>query len=139
MLSNKPYLVRAFFNWIVDSRCTPILVVNANFPNCHVPEQHIENGEIIFNISPEAIRDLVIRYDIIEFRASFSGEVQTIVFPVKAVLAIYAEENKQGMYFDFEDENFFEGDDEGGVTGGEISSFGQVDSGKGKPSLRIVE
>ena len=75
MLSNKPYLIRAFYNWIVDSRCTPILIINANYPRCVIPDQHIENGEIIFNISPEAIRDLNIRYDKIEFRASFSGNI----------------------------------------------------------------
>ena len=134
MLSNKPYLIRAFYNWIVDSRCTPILVINANHPGCKIPDQHVENGEIIFNISPEAIRDLAIRYDKVDFRASFSGTVQNISVPVKAVLAVYAEENKQGMYFDYEDEDFFE--EEGG-TGGLDSTFSQEN--KGKPHLRLVE
>ncbi len=132
MLSNKPYLIRAFYNWIVDSRCTPILVINANHPSCKIPDQHIENGEIVFNISPEAIRDLAIRYDKVEFRASFSGQVQTISVPVKAVLAVYAEENKQGMYFDYEDEDFF---DEG--VEGDLDSFSQ--EGKKRPHLRLVE
>ncbi len=134
MLSNKPYLIRAFYNWIVDSRCTPILVINANHPGCHVPDQHIENGEIIFNISPEAIRDLAIRYDKVEFRASFSGRVQAISVPVKSVLAVYAEENKQGMYFDYEDEEFFDGEGEGG-----LDSPLSKKEGKGKPHLRLVE
>lgn len=132
MLSNKPYLIRAFYNWIVDSRCTPILVINANHPGCKIPDQHVENGEIVFNISPEAIRDLAIRYDKVEFRASFSGSVQTISVPVKAVLAVYAEENKQGMYFDYEDEDFFDEDGDGSLD----SSFSQE---KGKPHLRLVE
>ena len=137
MLSNKPYLIRAFYNWIVDSRCTPILVINANYPRCVIPEQHVENGEIVFNISPEAIRDLGIRYDMIEFKASFSGSVQNIAVPVKAVLAIYAEENKQGMYFDYEDEDFFEGEGEGDPS--MDSAMGSQAEGKGKPHLRIVE
>ncbi len=135
MLSNKPYLIRAFYNWIVDSRCTPILVVNANYPRCIVPDQHIENGEIIFNISPEAIRDLGIRYDKVEFKASFSGDVQLVSVPVKAVLAIYAEENKQGMYFDYEEDFFEEGEDRDFSVD---SSLGQSEV-KGKPTLRIVE
>jgi stringent starvation protein B len=134
MLSNKPYLIRAFYNWIVDSRCTPILVINANYPKCIIPEQHIENGEIVFNISPEAIRDLAMSYDKVEFKASFAGSVQLISVPVKAVLAVYAEENKQGMYFDYEEEGFFEEEDEGGSDTAFTSS-----EGKGKPHLRIVE
>lgn len=136
MLSNKPYLIRAFYNWIIDSRCTPIMVVNASYPRCVVPEQHIENGEIIFNISPEAIRDLNIRYDKVEFRASFSGNVQNISVPVKAVLAIYAEENKQGMYFDYEEEDFMEDEGSEGVGASASLSPGEK---KGKPNLRIVE
>src|SRR5688500_14122043 len=98
MLSNKSYLIRAFYNWIVDSRCTPILVVNAHHPKCDFTQMHVENGEIVFNISPEAIRDLSITYEKLEFRASFSGRVQILTIPIKAILAIYAEENKQGMY-----------------------------------------
>lgn len=103
MLSNKPYLIRAFYEWIVDSNCTPFLVVNANYPRCNVPQEHIEDGEITLNISPSAIRDLKILNDMVEFRASFSGVVHIISAPVKAVLAIYAHENQQGMFFDYED------------------------------------
>jgi stringent starvation protein B len=103
MLSNKPYLIRAFYEWIVDSACTPFLVVNANFPRCNVPLQFVENGEITLNISPTAVRELKISNDLVEFRASFSGIVHIISAPVKAVLAVYAQENQQGMFFDYED------------------------------------
>jgi len=104
MLSNKPYLIRAFYDWIVDSRCTPFLVVNANFPRCTVPVDYVENGEIILNISPEAIRDFKITPTAVEFRASFSGVVHLIFAPIKAILAIYAQENQQGMFFEEEGE-----------------------------------
>ena len=103
MLSNKPYLIRAFHEWIVDSNCTPYLLVNAMYPHCKVPQDYIENGEITLNIAPHAIRDLSIKNDFIDFQASFSGVVYTISVPVKAVLAIYAHENQQGMFFDYEE------------------------------------
>lgn len=135
MLSNKPYLIRAFYDWIVDSRCTPVLVVNAHYPRCVIPEQQVENGEITFNLSPEAIRDLKIHYDKIEFRASFSGEIQNIFIPMKAVLAIYADDNKEGMYFDYEEENFFENELSEGEAPAQLGS----DEKKKKPKLRIVE
>jgi len=105
MLSNKPYLVRAFYDWIVDSGYTPFLVINTHFPRCNVPKEYIENnGEITLNVSPTAIRDLKITNDFVEFRASFSGVVHIISAPVKAILAIFAqEENQQGMFFDYEE------------------------------------
>ncbi|MCD6038717.1 MAG: sspB [Gammaproteobacteria bacterium] len=103
MLSNKPYLIRAFYQWIIDSACTPYIVVNANFPRCHVPLEHVENGEITLNISPMAVRDLNIANNLVEFKASFSGQVYSISAPMGAILAIYANENQQGMFFDYED------------------------------------
>lgn len=105
MLSNKPYLIRAFYDWIVDSACTPYILVNASFPRCKVPQDFVENNEITLNISPNAIRDLKITKDAMEFRASFSGVVHIIYAPIKAILAIYAHENQQGMFFDYEDDD----------------------------------
>ena len=104
MLSNKPYLIRAFYDWIVDSACTPHILINAAFPNCKVPRQFVENNEITLDVSPHAIRDLKITKDTLEFHASFSGVVHIISAPIKAVMAIYANENQQGMFFDYEDE-----------------------------------
>jgi len=104
MLSNKPYLVRAFYQWIVDSGCTPFLLLDAKQSRCKVPREFIEDGQVTFNISPNAIRDLDVRQDSIQFRASFSGVVHIIFAPMTAVLAVFAEENQQGMFFDPEEE-----------------------------------
>lgn len=103
MLSNKPYLLRAFYEWIVDSKCTPLLVVNASFPKVSVPADFIQNGEITLNVSPDAVRDFKISNKAVEFRASFSGIVHIITSPVNAVTAVYAQENGQGMFFDAEE------------------------------------
>lgn len=105
MLSNRPYLLRAFHEWIVDSACTPILVLDATNPHCNIPEGFSEGGEIVFNISPNAVRELKITNDHIEFRASFSGVVNFISAPIRAVLAIYAEENGEGLFFDAEEDD----------------------------------
>jgi stringent starvation protein B len=110
MLSNKPYLIRAFYEWISDSHCTPLLVIDATVPRCNVPQEYVENGEIILNISPDAIRDFKASANVVEFKASFSGIAHLISVPVRAVLAIYAEENGQGMFFDVENEE--DGDEE---------------------------
>ena len=135
MLSNKPYLIRAFYDWIVDSDCTPFIVINANFPRCNVPKDYVENGEITLNISPSAIRDLKIGKDIVEFRASFSGAVYIVSAPVKAVLAIYAQENQQGMFFDYEESDDGDGWQDASIQADISNSV----AGKGRPQLKLVE
>jgi stringent starvation protein B len=126
MLSNKPYLIRAFNEWIVDSRCTPLLVVDATLPRCNVPQEYVENGEIILNISPDAIR------------ASFSGIAHLISVPVRAVLAIYAEENGQGMFFDVENEEETDWEDASIVQPVDSDAV-MTSQEKRKPHLTLVE
>lgn len=135
MLSNKPYLIRAFYEWIVDSRCTPLLVVDATLPRCNVPQEYVENGEIILNVSPDAIRELKVAHNVVEFKASFSGIAHLISVPTRAVLAIYAEENGQGMFFDIENEEDAEWDVELETQDASDAS-GQE---KRKPHLTLVE
>jgi len=141
MFPNKPYLIRAFYEWIVDNACTPYVVVNANYPRCNVPTEHIENGEITLNIAPSAIRDLKITNETIEFRASFSGVVHLISAPVKAVLAIYAQENQQGMFFDYEETDDVDGDlmDLTTVTSNDAISSNSNASQKNRGHLKLVE
>ena len=91
MLSNKPYLIRAFYEWIVDSACTPFIVINANYPRCNVPQNYVENGEITLNISPTAVRELNISNDSVDFRASFNGIVHIISAAAHFLRALPAE------------------------------------------------
>lgn len=100
MTSLKPYLIRSLYEWIVDNDMTPHLLVNAEHPSAVLPEAFIENNQIILNVRPAAVQNLLLGDDDIEFNARFSGRPMHIVAPVSAVLAIYAQENGQGMVFD---------------------------------------
>lgn len=104
MLSNRPYLLRAFHEWIVDSACTPLMVINTCHPRCRIPQEYVEGDEIVFNVSTTAVRDLKMTNEAIEFRASFGGVVYVVYAPVQAVMAVYAEENGEGLFFDAEDD-----------------------------------
>ncbi|WP_020564980.1 ClpXP protease specificity-enhancing factor [Methylosarcina fibrata] len=106
----KPYLIRSLYEWIVDNRLTPHLLVNAEDNNAVLPLQFAENGKIILNIRPEAVDALSLGNEAIEFNARFSGKAMHLVVPVPAVLAIYAKENGKGMIFDPEDDSGPEGD-----------------------------
>lgn len=126
MFSNRPYLVNAFYNWIVDNGCTPYLMVNALRDGVKVPEEFVKDGEIVLNVKPEAVRELVLGKRRISFQATFGGVEQELIVPVVAVRAIYAMENGEGMMF---------GDDESD----DDMPPEDNQSAKGAPFLRVVE
>lgn len=98
MSPTRPYLIRAMYDWIVDNRCTPHLLVDAAFEGVSVPRQYVENGVIVLNMAPSAVRDLELGNELISFSARFAGTPQDIRVPVPAVQAIYARENGQGIF-----------------------------------------
>lgn len=99
MTSNRPYLVRAYYDWILDNGMTPHLVVDATYSGVVVPVEHIKDGQIVLNVSPTACGNLVIGDVDIEFDARFSGVPRHLVVPANSVLAIYARENGAGTMF----------------------------------------
>ena len=100
MTSNRPYLIRAIYEWIEDNNLTTYIVVNASLLGVRVPKEYVKDGKIILNISSMAVRKLLISNQSVQFDARFSGKLLHIHTPVTAVMAIYAKENAQGMIFD---------------------------------------
>jgi stringent starvation protein B len=98
-ISTKPYLLRAIYEWCTDSGHTPYLAVKVD-ASTTVPMEYVRKGEIILNISYGATSGLKMDNDAITFRARFSGVSRELYIPVQNVLAIYANENGQGMAFD---------------------------------------
>jgi len=99
MLVQRPYLLRAFYNWIVDSECTPHIIVDASLPNVEVPVQFVENGKIVLNISPESVVAFSLDDDALSFNARFSGQPMQVYVPLYAIEGIYARENGAGTIF----------------------------------------
>ncbi|MDP2636519.1 MULTISPECIES: ClpXP protease specificity-enhancing factor [unclassified Pseudoalteromonas] len=110
MTSNRPYLLRAFFDWIVDNQCTPHLVVNADFPAVQIPTQFVQDGQIVLNISPSAVTQFSMDNQQLSFNARFGGQPMQVYVPIGAVLAIYARENGEGTVFTAEE--FLEDEDD---------------------------
>jgi stringent starvation protein B len=104
MTSNRPYLLRALYDWISDNSLTPHIMVEAGADGVEVPEQAVQKGKVILNIDHAAVRDLQLGNDWLSFKARFSGSEFKVGVPVDAVLAIYAKENGQGMMFALDDE-----------------------------------
>jgi len=127
MNSSRPYLIRAINEWIVDNALTPYLLVNAEVEGVDVPRRHVESGKIVLNINPQAISNLHIANDHIEFSARFGGTPMLVYIPMAAVLAIYAKENGRGMMFNEEED----------VP--PPASPDDTPRGSGRPALKVVK
>lgn len=99
LTSTKPYLVRALYDWILDNGLTPHLLVDAQYPGTQVPPEFVQDGQIVLNLAPTAVRNLVIGNDRIHFGARFGGVSRELSVPSEAVLGIFTRENHQGMVF----------------------------------------
>jgi stringent starvation protein B len=104
MSSNRPYLLRAIYDWISDNDLTPYILVDAAFAGVRVPPQVVKNGQVVLNLATRAVANLDLGNEWINFQARFSGVSQVIQIPVQSVLALYAQENGQGMMFPAEGE-----------------------------------
>lgn len=135
MSSSRPYLVRALYEWIVDNGCTPYLLVDAEAPAVDVPRQFVKDGQIVLNISPTAVADLLMSNESISFSARFGGVPTGVFVPSGAVLGVYARENGQGMLFEGPEPS-----PEPPSDGPEPGGAGEGPSrGNGRPSLKVVK
>lgn len=135
--STKPYLIRSIFEWCIDSGFTPFISVKA-YDYLDLPREYVKNGEIVFNISANAVQNLIITNDEISFMARFSGASRKIQIPIIAVQGIFAKEVNKGMAFspdnDATDQENMEN----------LSGVSQTDDDpppkkSSKPTLRIIK
>jgi stringent starvation protein B len=89
--------------WMVDNGFTPHLVVDARRDGVHVPEEHVQDGKIVLNVSHAATLGLSLGNEFVTFETRFGGMPRQLEIPVTAVLGIYARETGQGMIFGEED------------------------------------
>lgn len=97
MTSNRPYLLRAMYEWINDNGMTPYVLVDAGHPGVQVPAQAVKDGRVVLNIAARAVSQISLGDSEIGFLARFGGVSQHVRVPIGAVLAIYAQESGQGM------------------------------------------
>ena len=133
MTSSRPYLIRAMYQWIIDNGMTPHILANATVEDCVVPAGYIQDNKIVLNIAPMAISGLVLGDGDISFGARFNGVSESIFVPIRAVEAIYARENGQGMMFSDDDESL---PDAGALV---VDGDSDPDPDKPKPTLHLVK
>lgn len=133
MSSQKPYLVRAIYQWLLDNHCTPYLLVNTSHQDVVVPEQYIRDNRIVLNLAPDAIDGLSMENDWVSFSARFSGKAIDLFIPTVAIQAIYGKENSQGMFFSEEDHP------EPPEPDPERKPKPEIKKSSGKPALKLVK
>jgi len=100
LTARRPYLLRAFYEWLLENQLTPHLVVDINLPGVMVPLEYARDGQIVLNIAPRAVGNLELGNDEVRFNARFGGVPRQVNVPLAAVLAIYARENGAGTMFE---------------------------------------
>jgi len=99
----RPYLLRAYYDWLADNSFTPYLVVDATYLGVNVPVEYVKDGQIVLNLSANATGNLQLTNDFIQFNARFKGVSRELYIPMGAALAIYARENGDGVMFEPEE------------------------------------
>ncbi len=153
MTARRPYMLRAFYDWLVDNDLTPHLVVQATLAGVRVPQEFIQDGQIILNIAPRAVGNLELGNDTISFNARFGGRPHSVIVPLYAVLAIYARENGAGTMFEPEeaytsipgaeqeedDSIWLEEEHSAPQPSIDLDDEPEPPRPKGRPSLRVVK
>ena len=85
MSSNRPYLLRALYQWIGDNNMTPHILVDAGVAGVEVPEHAIQKGKVILNIDQAAVRELEMGNEWLTFNARFSGRQHQVPVPVETL------------------------------------------------------
>ncbi len=127
-LSTRPYLVRAIYEWCVDSGLTPYLAVRVN-EQTEVPTAYVKDGEIVLNLSAGAVRNLELGNEWITCSGRFGGASFDLIVPLAAVIGIFAKETGQGLVF--------QGADSG--TPPPAAGESDIKSAPRKPQLTIVK
>ncbi|MDW6093776.1 ClpXP protease specificity-enhancing factor [Vibrio rhizosphaerae] len=153
MTPRRPYMLRAFYDWLLENDLTPHLVVDATLPGVRVPVEFIQDGQIILNIAPRAVGNLELGNDVLTFNARFGGRPHSVIVPIFAVQAIYARENGAGTMFEPEDSYIQQLEQAQDQEEEELQNIEVVETTvaddsvssdepsrpRGKPSLRVIK
>ncbi len=128
MNSPRPYLLRAFYEWIVDNGLTPHVLIEPG-DGLGVPAHFVVDGKLVLNVGPSAVRDLLMAGDRLVCSARFGGIATPIDVSMRLVKAIYAKENGKGIVFSDDDYDGVEPTD----------PAGDDPPAKARPRLKLVE
>ena len=134
--STRPYLLRAIHQWAVDNGLTPQVLIDANHDGVEVPMNYVQDGTIVLNIHPRAVKRLKMDNEHLFFSTRFGGAPFEIYVPMDSVLAVFARENGQGIFFETDEGG--DGPEDPQKDGGEPPS-GKPDSAGKRSHLKRMD
>ena len=72
LLSFKPYLFYAYYNWFVSSGITPHLMVNTSIKGVEVPMDYVHDHHIVLSIAESAVKDFCAGPTCLTFKANMA-------------------------------------------------------------------
>lgn len=75
----RPYLIRAVLEYCRDTGATPYVVVQVD-DYCQVPTEYVREGQIVFDVSDEAVHQFNIDDEAMTFQARFGED--NVIFEV---------------------------------------------------------
>jgi stringent starvation protein B len=84
---------------LIDSDEVPYVLVDATIDGVQVPSEHVEDGQIVLNLGPTAVRDLVMEEEFVMCSSRFGGRTFELILPMGALRAIYGRDSGLGMVF----------------------------------------
>ena len=101
MTNKNYYLINAIYQWCLDSQLTPhILVLNNENLALQLPKNFSSSKELVFNISNQAVKNLTISEQNLEFNARLNGIACSLNIDIKNILYIFAKEINDGVFLD---------------------------------------
>lgn len=115
MTSFKPFLFRAYYDWLVENEITPHLMVDTSVGHVKVPEAYIRNNQIVLTLAPRAVDSFSIEKQGISFKSRFGGVSEDVYIPYRAMKELIAVEKNFVLpvgqafaAFDSDEENYDE-------------------------------
>jgi stringent starvation protein B len=139
MTSNKPYLIRALYEWLVDNDATPHIMVDTHVADVMIPAGIDKDGQVVLNIAARAVQGLEIENTHIAFSARFGGVSHNIYIPIQAVMAIYSMEDGEGMMFAEDNAQQATSEDKPELEKASSAPHKPSADKPGKPGLKIVK
>lgn len=124
--AKRPYLLRAIYDWIVDSGLTPYVLVDATADGVVVPADHVNDGKIVLNVGPNAVAAFSLDDSALACDCRFGGRSFAVYLPMPSIQAVYARESGEGMVFEAEDFSASPPDDDPGASPPKPSGGGHL-------------
>ncbi|MDR3478424.1 MAG: ClpXP protease specificity-enhancing factor SspB [Gammaproteobacteria bacterium] len=83
------------YHQIISRHKSPLIELDASQGEVFVPREFInDDGSIVLNLSPKAVRSLKVLNDVVYCRASFKSQVFSLSFPLANIIDIFEEDNE---------------------------------------------